>query len=748
MPHKKYRTRDADSMALDYRCLQVRASSVNEEDRSIEAAISTETPVLEWDWERGERVNRVLLASGAQLPRNKQVPLLDSHNRYSVRDQLGSIRGITKTDGEVVGRLTFSSASESEWVKVREGHVTDVSAGFQIISESYIGKGDSRTIDGRQFTGPINIATKWKLREGSITPIGADEAAKMRGIDLSTLEKEKLVNEELRKRCIAAGMSESLSDEEAMAWLNKNGSRVFAPETPPTPTPTPTPTPAPAVDPDAIARNVSQQVITQMDEREALREQQRLEQREAFTRDVDATLQLLYGEEEGSVPVELRSSCLLLTSMDEVRKHVTEFRKKQQVQIPGSFRVDVVGSGQDNHRAALRSGFMFRALTASGSRNLETELPVAERANGWEEFSNLRMLDLARECLIADGYRYDEIRRLTSEQIAVCALGWPHKHGLRAAGYAYHTTGTLAVITQDAINKTLLRGYTEAPSTWREPFRQASSVADFKTIHRIKLSALGNLPVWNDNVAPELAALSNEEETYAVESRAVMIDFSWRLIVNDDMDALSRTPALMGAAAARTVNAVVWSQLTKNSGAGDTMADGQSLFLESATGARFRQNLSTDASSPPTTTTVSVLANLMRQMRGLNTPEGTESQDILNLAPRYLIVPSALDTTARVLINSIADPSTGVNPGTFNPNKGLTVVTEPLLDALSTTGWYLCADPGQIDTIEVTFLQGQETPVTNDWVNEETLSRRFSIIQTFAAKAIDHRGLQRQSGAA
>jgi hypothetical protein len=83
----------------------------------------------------------------------------------------------------------------------------------------------------------------------------------------------------------------------------------------------------------------------------------------------------------------------------------------------------------------------------------------------------------------------------------------------------------------------------------------------------------------------------------------------------------------------------------------------------------------------------------------------------------------------------------------FNTTRYLTQITEPLLDATSATAWYLFAAPSRVDTIEVSFLQGQETPVVMPFVEERTMSQNFIVLQTFAAKAIDHRGVQRHDGA-
>lgn len=733
---------------LDYRVVKVRSASADADKRSVELDIATEAPVIEYDWKRGTYVPRVLLSSGAMFPKTRQVPLLDSHSRFSVRSQLGSLRGLTRhrDSGRVSGTAVFSSVAQDEFTKVREGHVTDASAGFSILKEEYVAEGESRIIDGKAFTGPVNVATKWRLYEGSIVPIGADEMAKMRGLDPSQLykpkEEEITVNPELRALCVSKGMDSKLNDAEALKWLNDNHARVFA-----APAPTPVPTPVPIVTPAAvpstadIARQVSDTVMQQLEARDVLRAQQQREQREAFERDVNATLTLLYGE---TVDQGIRSTCLALPTMEAVRTHLGELKKRQEAetQLGGGGYVTPTGNQRDTHRSLLRTAYMVRSFEAASPGMAERQLPMAQRQQGWDQFRNLRLIDFARECLLSDGYSWNELRGLSPESLAKAAMGWPEKVGLRSGGYAYHTTGSLAIITMDAINKTLLAGYGEAPQTWRGPMRQAASVADFKQIHRIKLSAVGNLPIWNDNTVPKEAAMANEEEKYAVEARALMITFSWRLLVNDDMDSLARTPALMGDAAGRTVNAVAWAAVTSN----PTMSDGQALFLAAATGNRKRSNLTT-GSATPTVATLGAMKNKMRQMRGLNTPEGNESEDILNLEPSYIAIPSALETTVAQLLTSIADPAASQS-GVANIFRGsLIPVIEPRLDADSTTAWYLFASPSRIDTAEVTFLQGQETPVTGDFVNERTWSREISIVQTFAAKAIDHRGVQKHAGA-
>jgi hypothetical protein len=315
-----------------------------------------------------------------------------------------------------------------------------------------------------------------------------------------------------------------------------------------------------------------------------------------------------------------------------------------------------------------------------------------------------------------------------------------NKIGVRAGG-AYHTTGSFLNITLDAVNKSAGVGYTEAPSTWRGPMRQGSSVADFKPKHTIRMGAIPNLPVWNDNSDPEKASMSDAKVSYSVESRSLEVDFSYKLLVNDDMDALSRTPAQMGSAAARTVNAVAWSMVTSN----PTMPYDSVALFSAASGARKRKNLETGAVSDYTAALNLLTANMM-QMRGENTPEGNEAADVLNIMPKFIVMPSALRGTLLQLVRSETDPKAAIS-GIPNINNNLTPLVEPLLDANSATAFYLFGDTNQVDTVELSFMQGHETPIVRSFMDERRLSQSFIILQNFQAAAINHRGIQKHAGA-
>lgn len=158
-------------------------ASLDAEARSVEVVCSTESPVSVIDWERYEVVDEVLLMSGCQMPASRQIPLLNSHYRGDISSVLGSCRELRIEGGELIGRAHYSAAdpvAEQAWQKTREGHLTDYSIGYRVIESTWIPEGQTQTIAGRSFRGPVKVATKWKVRELSTCPIGADELAKAR----------------------------------------------------------------------------------------------------------------------------------------------------------------------------------------------------------------------------------------------------------------------------------------------------------------------------------------------------------------------------------------------------------------------------------------------------------------------------------------------------------------------------------------------------------------------------------------
>jgi hypothetical protein len=89
--------------------------------------------------------------------------------------------------------------------------------------------------------------------------------------------------------------------------------------------------------------------------------------------------------------------------------------------------------------------------------------------------------------------------------------------------------------------------------------------------------------------------MSDAKESYKIAKYGNMFTITWETVVNDDLDAISRIPAMQGAACRRLQNQTVYGVLTSN----PTMSDTGALFNATAqTTAGGHANLDTGAGAP------------------------------------------------------------------------------------------------------------------------------------------------------
>lgn len=717
-----------------FRGLSVSPSTVNEQERSVEAVIATEQPVMEPDFKRYEMVPRTLVMSGMTFP--KQIPLLDSHNRRSVKDQLGSIRNLRVENGQLIGRLYFAADAVSEWEKVRDGHVTDVSAGFRVSKEVYVPEGETKSFNGRAFAGPQNVALASRTFEASITPIGADDQAKLRGLDpfeFPQQDEEDDMTTEQRALLLSRGMPEDLEGERAIQWALDNPDKLAKR--------TETSNPGQKTSDGGFS---APDVIRELDRLAQEREKARETQRFALRSEIDELCAL------ADVPSDIVRQLDWYDSPDvqTVRTKIRDWKVEQSKNTSpalGFGNTRIVGEGRDAFRKDILTAVMSRAFRDNGVNEAgqERALPKESRGTGSNRFQHATISEIGRECLIQDGYRRDEVQYLPKADVARALFGNPAQVGLTTRdAMPLHNTSSFAYLTENVMNKNLRAGYTESRVTYDKIVKVGQSVPDFKKKAVYTTSAVGNLTAWPDGSKPDLASFMDYKDSYGVEAFAKMLEFSWQLFVNDDMGALTQSPFKMGNAARRTINAYVWSLVTGN----PTLADGQTFFLATAAGNRKKANY-ISSGLVVTVASLSALENLMRQQVGQNTREGNTGPDILNIEPRYLITPTAIKNTAAAVVKSIADPASS-NSNVHNPfSNALELISEPLLDANSTQAYYLAADPALVDGIELSFLQGFEEPKMWSGTDEKTLTKWWAIAQVYGGLVVDHRGWVKQAGA-
>lgn len=702
-----------------------------------DVVIATETPVRRYDEDRGYVINEVLLMEGVVLRANQsQIPIVDSHDDSTVRNIFGSIRGLQVIDGELHGSPSFASDPDAQLIcqRMNEGHITDFSITALPMESLFVPHGQSYTTRrGQTIEGPAIIHTRWQPHNASICATGADELSTVRR-SYTDLERKvtRTMDEALLTQLAAMGLPEGMTDpNQILAWVvGKLGTGAAAVAEPAEPVENMEGDPKP--DEEKKVENMDGDPTEEKkDVGEAIARALRVD---AKRRKEIQSLCTAHKIERSFAD----SLCDDGVDLNTARAKVLERMATKPVGQTTE-RVTVTESSDDKLFAAARDGLIMRTLRAAGSRQT-IERPAA----GHEDFRNMKLSRMAE--MYAERLGCD-VRRMGQKDIALVAMGHPGTaNRFRIQRDAYHTTGSFSNLLLDAANKTLLAGYEEAPFTWNMWARDAGTTADFKNINRIRFSEMGTPEMVPEGKEYKDAGMSDTKETYKINKYGNMFTVTWETVVNDDLDAISRIPAMQGAACRRLQNQAVYGVLTANA----AMADTGTLFNATAqTTAGGHANYASGAGAPSVTTLNTAYISMM-------TKKGLRSDVILNIQPAFLIVPAAISATALQLLGSIADPSVGGsaagNSNTKNiygPNgdRPLKVIVEPLLDANSSTAWYLAANNSQVDTVEITFLEGEQSPVLeNEWDFDKDVYK-YKVRQTFGVAPIDFRGLYKHNGA-
>ena len=684
--------------ARDHLSLSIRADSAtvwrpvsfDEKSFSVDVIAATEQPVRVFDMERFEVVNEVLLMSGLELPDSGRVPLLDSHTRWSVKDVLGSVGGfkparINGSGNVLEARVTFAATADGRAAAelVRDGHLTDVSVGYQTKLSSWIPDGETAEIQGVEYRGPLRVTQKWRLFELSITPIGADEQAKTRAAtDIGKPKGGEKMNKKLREALMARGLSPDATDQEAwnfLAGLDETARRslmvVSDVSNPGSGTSTaPSTAGAPPPDVDEI-RSAAQR-----------------EERERITTIRDAC-QLAH--------VDALADELIRTGVQLDAARTAIFAEMAKQSRPAGPHIEGGPDETEKYRAAAIDGLAMR-----------TGVTIEKPAPGATDFLSAGLRRLAEQCLRRAGARTD---RMSDMDLA--------KRALMA-----NSTSDFPYILASVANKVLRAAYDEYPSTF-ERWCTIGSASDFRTMSRVQLSEAPDLELISEGGEYRESPWSEERETFAVQKYGKVFSVTLEAIVNDDLGALTRVPRAFGAAASRRVNASVYALLTANA----AMADGTALFHAN------HSNLASSGAAP-SVSTISAGRAAMRTQTG---PGGA----VLNIIPRYILIPAALETATEVILRSAAYPDSTGNAGTYNPLQGqMEPVVDAHLDASSATAWYLAAGQS-LGAVEVAFLDGQRAPYLEEREGFTIDGREYKVRIVFGCKVLDWRGLYKNAGA-
>ena len=282
-----------------------------------------------------------------------------------------------------------------------------------------------------------------------------------------------------------------------------------------------------------------------------------------------------------------------------------------------------------------------------------------------------------------------------------------HEYRIREA----MTTSDFPLLFGDVLDRQVLASYKATEPVWKAYSKQ-STVKDFKISRRFAITGGDGML---DRVAEkgEYLASDRKEEKYdiSVLKYGRQYDISWESLINDDLGALKDTPERFARGAIRTeatIAARLYANLTM---AGAAHTAGGNLY----------STLPAELNETAGALTIGFLEQGLENMAGRLDAGGMPIQ----CRAKFLVVPPALELTARQILTSTEKRYTGGAGGTSWPTSnvlpqyGLQLVVDPYLPAAATfnltaasanTQWYLFADPKEITAIELAHLSGHERP--------------------------------------
>jgi ATP-dependent protease ClpP protease subunit len=387
-------------------------------------------------------------------------------------------------------------------------------------------------------------------------------------------------------------------------------------------------------------------------------------------------------------------------AMEEVTRQQKEQAEMSEVET-GRTTAKVRVDARDKFKQGAELALMKKAGLKGGERN---------------EFSSLSLSELAREALMMGGdrERFSDKRDMIGRAFTMAGS---------------HTVSDFSNILANVMGKGALQGWEEAAENYAL-FTRQGVLSDFKPTRRVGPGVFAALPQMQEDAEYTYGTVGDRGELIALATYGRILKISRQAIINDDLSLFGDMPRRLGRAAKRTVGNLVYAILTGN----PTMSDTLALFVAG------HGNL--QASGAGSALQVSSVGTAITAMK-----VQSDNGSALNIGPKYLIVPAALEITARQLINSTVDP--GASRGhAVNPVANFAeLIVDARLDANSTTAWYLVADPNAYDTIEVAYLDGNDAPYLEQMTAWSSDGVEMKVRLDATAAPLDWRTMYRSPGA-
>lgn len=387
------------------------------------------------------------------------------------------------------------------------------------------------------------------------------------------------------------------------------------------------------------------------------------------------------------------------TELNDVRARILE---KLSVKAPTVSSVHVTAEEKDKKKEAFTMALLNRAVP--GKYKAEDNLA---------SYRGRSLVEMSRKYLSDSGVNTENLSRREIAELALCG---------RTSMGAMMSTSDLPLILGNTIGRRLRDDYVELAPTWPQ-FCTRTNAVDFKEMTVVALSDLTEFKDIPEHGEYERGEVVDSAEKYAVQKSGIIIAFTWEMVVNDDLSALSRLPRRIASSAREKEAKTVYGILINN----PKMSDGKAVFHAD------HGNLATSGGVPNETTLAAAVTAIFAQKDVNGTP--------INVKPRFLVHGGQTMVDVKKILSNDMSATKSSDVNVF---KGEFV---PVLDPhITDKKWFLISDPAFCDTIEYAYLDGEEGLFTEMRNGFEVDGLEIKARLVFGAKAIDWRGMYKNAG--
>lgn len=695
-------------------------STIDAEARTVQIVWTTgaEGERCEWDGEVYLESLRVDDKSIRMDRLNSGAPVLDAHQSYELRNQIGVVEKawIEGGEGHAIVRFADTPEVESTWIKVRDGICRNISVGYVVYHYERVA--------GQDGAPDQMIAVDWEPLEISFVPVPFDAGAQVRG--------------GVTPRTFTADITYRTKGKPKMARSVKVIRTAMA----------------------AARANLAK--YRDVEDETKIKEAQ--DELEALSAELDEALDVLdegAGDnleggdgttQPGAPPAnetdEERKAREAEEGTPEERGAKAERQRAAAIREFGTrFKVDtkvtdaLVQRGMTVEQAKLELLTTLATRQAAINPNAGGTMPdkrIKEVARGMEaailhraapskhklpedarEFRGLTLLDMARHSIEMAG---GTTRGMDRDAIARMALNVTSFSQQRAAGM--HSTSDFPLILGNTINRSLRAAYEAIEQTWMPLGRQAN-FADFRERTSVALGEASRLEKVLEGGEYKYGTLAEEGMKIKPVKFGKIIALTWEAIVNDDLNAFDKVPTALANSARETESDFIWNLFLVDR----KYSDGVNIF-NSAHG-----NIA--GSAGPLN-----IANLQAARTAMRTQKGVDKKTFVRVNPRFLVVGPLNEMAAYQLTSTNYVPAT---TATINPtyNQNLIVIVEP---RITDYRWFLVGE--NVDTFEWGYLDGEGGLTTDTREGFEVDGVEVKARLVFGGDWVDYRGAYSNAGTA